>query len=1230
MINTIQLFFDAKSSDATTTPVVIANKRTDSIIQIDNVNLLAHIASLQYNKELYAPCRIEADIVLLSQGTASQDGTTRKLPSVTELRNFFDGRTVTFCLTEMTTEALPDATKDVATDATKGVTTTDTKPTASIGKNFQVFNLVPRITRAGGSQVCYVHLTLFSMDYLLTLEKYCHTYTGQKLGAHILTDKMSKTTGLGSSMLAYSADQLVITKYCPDTAGSWKEFRHPYLVQYNESFYDFLARTCNRCGEFLFFEDGKLTLGLPDNVHKTTQVNDNGTSSEMSYYTIDPDLVLSISYPILLGTEKFADGTYYDYMAHDTNTYSKGDEYDWNMAGDEYFEELNTDGPDTFLWGEFAWGAKVKAIINNLPMSMTNLRAWSQSISKVVTDLGLIATKESLAAKYCNDDFKKAVVESEAAGKNSDYYDESEQKQSNKMYQFASLPPDNTSYISNTTYKNLSSLLFQFVRGKQNEAAQSAIELELMVTPELADLRLGERICLDNNTYVIIQVRGSFCQTHEGVTESLQLLAIPYSDHLIVPPAYKLADPPKASAQPAFVVDNADPQYMGRVRIKFPWQGKEEKASPWVRMAMPMASKKGGFFARPEKGDEVLVDFRNGDMQHPVVIGALYRGDTPTPHLYKYSYGRMASTKWQNNCGQQIILENGKPQDLVLSFFPSLSYVAGMFPGSWVSTAFDSTIGCVNVAKEMLSKLSGGITLSDCFGLTSITTNTAKRSVIIDSMMGQVTISAMTGINISAPHGDVTIEGKNVTIKALNNVKIESGVAIKNEIQKFAFEKKVGALSKAAVFGAGVLGGAASTIIEKVNTFVDMKLIRCFWEIYLDPKEGTLLLKSHRYLQMEAGKGKTSDTSTGFLSAMENDPVMELTVALKLISKRIRSEFRTAYAQYKKICEKAINLKMLIADALAYDVTPSCHDGSENLTACVKKVLKKIYKENKYSVSFKFGDKEYANAKKFISSKEGKNVVSPSHTQLKNWHKTYETTLEELYALVRALPLSQSPKALIRKFYISKNEDFFALSAGTGFIPESVRAKYRKTLGDLLEDHFKKIHILPDDDDFSFYGAVTEKDITNTVNEVTRRAYFRLIDAVDFVDSDQIYGEDSAIKNNIWASYVGSLYLSEGKRPGATDIFDLGKAVGGFKKNSKFWNHNNEATRWTPEQTGRIMMSDNPRSTLVLSDDGVWERKENGMAAIKAILEAAPQLADVVAPDEDENEDGNEEVIGEE
>ena len=38
----------------------------------------------------------------------------------------------------------------------------------------------------------------------------------------------------------------------------------PYLVQYNESPYEFIARVANRFGEALYFEDGQLCYGLPE------------------------------------------------------------------------------------------------------------------------------------------------------------------------------------------------------------------------------------------------------------------------------------------------------------------------------------------------------------------------------------------------------------------------------------------------------------------------------------------------------------------------------------------------------------------------------------------------------------------------------------------------------------------------------------------------------------------------------------------------------------------------------------------------------------------------------------------------------------------------------------------------------------------------------------------------------------------------------------------------------
>lgn len=79
----------------------------------------------------------------------------------------------------------------------------------------------------------------------------------------------------------------------------------------------------------------------------------------------------------------------------------------------------------------------------------------------------------------------------------------------------------------------------------------------------------------------------------------------------------------------ALVVDNKDPEKLGRVKLKFPTlPGAPE--STWARCAMPMAGQKRGWQTIPEVDDEVLVAFSHGDFNSAVVLGAMFNGvDTP-------------------------------------------------------------------------------------------------------------------------------------------------------------------------------------------------------------------------------------------------------------------------------------------------------------------------------------------------------------------------------------------------------------------------------------------------------------------------------------------------------------------------------------------------------------------------------------------------------------------------
>ncbi|MEN9787274.1 MAG: hypothetical protein RLZZ299_2538 [Pseudomonadota bacterium] len=79
----------------------------------------------------------------------------------------------------------------------------------------------------------------------------------------------------------------------------------------------------------------------------------------------------------------------------------------------------------------------------------------------------------------------------------------------------------------------------------------------------------------------------------------------------------------------AIVVDNRDPEKLGRVKVKFPTLP-DAPESFWARLVMPMAGQARGWMTIPEIGDEVLVSFVHGNHDDAIVVGSLYNGvDTP-------------------------------------------------------------------------------------------------------------------------------------------------------------------------------------------------------------------------------------------------------------------------------------------------------------------------------------------------------------------------------------------------------------------------------------------------------------------------------------------------------------------------------------------------------------------------------------------------------------------------
>ncbi|HEY5314793.1 MAG TPA: type VI secretion system tip protein VgrG [Pirellulales bacterium] len=73
----------------------------------------------------------------------------------------------------------------------------------------------------------------------------------------------------------------------------------------------------------------------------------------------------------------------------------------------------------------------------------------------------------------------------------------------------------------------------------------------------------------------------------------------------------------------------------GRVKVQFYWdrEGKQdENSSCWMRVATPWAGKQWGLVHIPRIGQEVVVDFLEGDPDQPLVIGSVYNAEFMPPY----------------------------------------------------------------------------------------------------------------------------------------------------------------------------------------------------------------------------------------------------------------------------------------------------------------------------------------------------------------------------------------------------------------------------------------------------------------------------------------------------------------------------------------------------------------------------------------------------------------------
>jgi type VI secretion system secreted protein VgrG len=148
-----------------------------------------------------------------------------------------------------------------------------------------------------------------------------------------------------------------------------------------------------------------------------------------------------------------------------------------------------------------------------------------------------------------------------------------------------------------------------------------------------------------NREYLVLSVNHEI-QSDDFQTSREKTVAVPYMATMEVMdarepyrPARRTPKPVVQGPQTAIVVgpesEEIHTDEFLRVKVRFHWDrhsADDEKSSMWIRANQVLAGKNFGAVMLPRVGWEVMIEFLEGDPDHPIVLGALYNGDNRPPY----------------------------------------------------------------------------------------------------------------------------------------------------------------------------------------------------------------------------------------------------------------------------------------------------------------------------------------------------------------------------------------------------------------------------------------------------------------------------------------------------------------------------------------------------------------------------------------------------------------------
>jgi type VI secretion system secreted protein VgrG len=234
----------------------------------------------------------------------------------------------------------------------------------------------------------------------------------------------------------------------------------------------------------------------------------------------------------------------------------------------------------------------------------------------------------------------------------------------------------------------------------------------------------------------------------------------------------------------------------GRVKVQFHWDRygrSDENSSCWVRVASPWAGKNWGAIAIPRVGQEVVVQFLEGDPDQPIIIGSVYNAEQMPPYELPANQTQSGIKTRSSKGGgvtnfNELRFEDKKGAEDV-RFHAEKDFHRVVENDDDLKVGKDQTIeiqrnrtATVDAGNETLTIKKGNRSVELGMGNDALTLKTGNLTTTLKMgnqstrlSLGKSTTEAMQSIELKVGESSVVIDPTGVTIKGLM-VKIEGQI----------------------------------------------------------------------------------------------------------------------------------------------------------------------------------------------------------------------------------------------------------------------------------------------------------------------------------------------------------------------------------------------------------------------------------------------------------------------